>query len=29
LETLLHQVWRGEAEWRFDDRIDLATRLGP
>jgi hypothetical protein len=28
LETLLDQVWRCEAEWRFDDRLDLATRLG-
>ena len=27
LEALLDQVWRCEAEWRFDDRIDLATRL--
>ena len=27
LETLLDQVWRCEAEWRFDDRLDLATRL--
>ena len=26
-ETLLDQVWRCEAEWRFDDRLDLATRL--
>jgi hypothetical protein len=25
-ETLLDQVWRCEAEWRFDDRLDLATR---
>jgi hypothetical protein len=24
-ETLLDQVWRCEAEWRFDDRLDLAT----
>ena len=24
LETLLHQVWECEAEWRLDDRIDLA-----
>jgi hypothetical protein len=28
LETLLDQVWRCEAEWRFDDLLDLATRLG-
>jgi hypothetical protein len=27
LETLLDQVWRCEAEWRFDDRLDLAARL--
>jgi hypothetical protein len=27
-ETLLDQVWRCEAEWRFDDLLDLATRLG-
>jgi hypothetical protein len=25
LETLLDQVWRCEAEWRFDDLLDLAT----
>ena len=24
LESLLHQVWECEAEWRLDDRIDLA-----
>lgn len=24
LEELLGQVWACEAEWRFDDRIDLA-----
>ncbi len=24
LEELLSQVWDCEAEWRFDDRIDLA-----
>ena len=28
LETLLDQVWRCEAEWRFDDLLDLSTRLG-
>jgi hypothetical protein len=28
LETLFDQVWRCEAEWRFDDLLDLATRLG-
>jgi len=27
LETLLHQVWECEAEWRLDDRIDLALHL--
>ena len=27
VETLLDQVWRCEAEWRFDDLLDLATRL--
>ena len=26
LEELLNQVWRCEAEWRFDDRLDLARR---
>ena len=26
-ESLLDQVWRCEAEWRFDDLLDLATRL--
>lgn len=24
LEELLDEVWKREAEWRFDDRIDLA-----
>lgn len=28
LEALLHAVWLAEAEWRLDERIDLATR-GP
>jgi hypothetical protein len=23
LESLLHQVWMSEADWRFDDRIEL------
>ncbi len=23
LEELLNEVWRCEAEWRFDDRLDL------
>ena len=27
LECLLHQVWECEAEWRLDDRIDLALHL--
>jgi hypothetical protein len=27
LEALLDQVWRCEAGWRFDDRMDLASRL--
>jgi len=26
LESLLHQVWLCEAEWKLDDRIDLALR---
>ena len=26
LESLLHVVWQCEAEWRVDDRIDLALR---
>jgi hypothetical protein len=26
LEEFLHQVWLCEADWRFNDRIDLATR---
>src|SRR4030088_146624 len=26
LETLLDQVWRCEADWRLDDRINLAVR---
>lgn len=26
LESLLHTVWQCEAEWRLDDRIDLALR---
>ncbi|MGI8564723.1 MAG: hypothetical protein ACR2MZ_14440 [Candidatus Dormibacter sp.] len=25
-EELLHQVWSAEAEWRFDDRLDLAVK---
>jgi hypothetical protein len=26
-EALLDQVWRCEAEWKFDDRIDVALHL--
>ena len=26
LEALLHQVWLCEAEWRLDNRIELALR---
>lgn len=26
LESLLDCVWKAEAEWRFDDRLDLAQR---
>ncbi len=26
LEALLHEVWGREAEWRLDDRLDLALR---
>ena len=26
-EELLHAVWSAEADWRLDDRIDLAVRL--
>lgn len=28
LEALLDQVWRSEADGRFQDRIDLVVRLG-
>jgi hypothetical protein len=27
LESLLHQVWLSEAEWRFDDRLELQLSL--
>jgi hypothetical protein len=27
LEALLHEVWAREADWRAEDRIDLAVRL--
>jgi hypothetical protein len=26
-EAILHEVWTREAEWRAEDRIDLAVRL--
>lgn len=26
LEAILDQVWRCEAEWRLDNRIELAVR---
>jgi hypothetical protein len=29
LEDLLHSVWVAEADWRLNDRIDLATRSAP
>jgi hypothetical protein len=28
-EDLLATVWASEANWRFDDRLDLAARLQP
>jgi hypothetical protein len=28
-EDLLVTVWASEANWRFDDRLDLAARLQP
>lgn len=27
LESLLHQVWRSESDWRLWDRVDAAVRL--
>lgn len=27
LETMLHQVWRSEAEWRLWDCVDAAVML--
>jgi hypothetical protein len=27
LEDLLATIWRSEAEWRFDDRLDLALKV--
>lgn len=26
LEDLLHAVWRGEENWRFDDRLELSLK---
>jgi hypothetical protein len=26
-ETILHQVWRSEADWRLWDRVDAALML--
>jgi len=26
-EAILHEIWTREAEWRAEDRIDLAVRL--
>lgn len=26
-ESLLHQVWRSESDWRLWDRVDAAVRL--
>jgi len=28
LEELLAAVWGAEANWRFDDRLDLAVMIG-
>lgn len=28
LESLLNQVWRCEADWRREDRVDRAVRYG-
>ena len=28
LESLFDCVWRAEAEWRFDDRLAMALRIG-
>jgi hypothetical protein len=27
LESVLHQVWRSEADWRLWDRVDAAVRF--
>ncbi len=27
LESLLHQAWLSEADWRFDDRLELQLAL--
>lgn len=29
LEELLDSVWESEANWRLDDKIDLATKTRP
>lgn len=29
LEELLGAVWQAEANWRFDDRLDVAVKLSP
>lgn len=29
LEELLHAVWEAEANWDFDDRLDLASGILP
>lgn len=26
LEALLHMVWQAEADWRFNDKLDAATK---
>lgn len=26
-EELLHQVWRCESDWRFDDRLDVQLKI--
>lgn len=28
LEELLHAVWKAEADWRFNDRLDMALKQG-
>lgn len=29
LEAILDAVWRAEADWKFNDRLDLALRQRP